>query len=320
MDIVKSKNDGIPVVFLVGRMNPPTPGHIKLIKHLYEEGVSRNARIRVYLSRSHSSNKWSKPQQSRKITGLSTKKIDSSLTKPWVKNKSYENPLSPKDKKSLILQMLKNIGIVEFAAETWTDEYGDEILITDEVPNCNGIFFARKCAEELQPNLDLHYFVMGAELDDKERANREQFCINKSDDNRRANSAQSRSPVVSADNKIKCIFVERTEDESNPIASVSGSKVRLLAANMKNNDRIKEMYYGYLTDEQVEDMVRKIRKGLNMDMIKKDLASPRNNKRRKQSATRRKRTRTPELSTHTVKRGRGATRTTTIKTVKNPTS
>jgi hypothetical protein len=84
---------------------------------------------------------------------------------------------------------------------------------------------------------------------------------------------------------------------------------------MKNNDRIKEMYYGYLTDKQVEDMVRKIRKGLNMDMIKKDLASPRN-KKRKQSATIRK---TPELSTRrTVKRGRRVT--TTIQRVEKPTS
>lgn len=45
------------VVFTLARMNPPTPGHLHLIRRLIEEGIARNAeRVYVILSKTNDNN------------------------------------------------------------------------------------------------------------------------------------------------------------------------------------------------------------------------------------------------------------------------
>ena len=61
--------------------------------------------------------------------------------------------------------------------------------------------------------------------------------------------------------KINCHFLARTEDEG--ISGLSGSKVRLLAAENQLK-KLYEVYYGYLSEEQVNGMVNLIHNGINM--------------------------------------------------------
>ena len=94
---------------------------------------------------------------------------------------------------------------------------------------------------------------MGKELDDKEREEREKLCLNKSD-----------GKVIEQDEyggRVKCHFVERTRDEG--VSGLSGSKVRLLAAN-GDYGRLYEVYDGYLTRPQVDELVQMILAGLNL--------------------------------------------------------
>lgn len=233
-----------PVVFLVGRMNPPTPGHMKLIQTLYQISLKMNAIPRVYLSLSHNEKKMSKTQKNKKIIGLSETKEDGSPINPWVKHKSYENPLNPVYKQQVVIEMLKNIGI-----------HGENIVIADN--DCNGIYKALECVKSLQDSNDLKFFVMGAELDPKERQNREKMCRNQ--------SVEEPRPIsINFEDQVNCIFLERTQDESDPIASISGSKIRLYAANL-NLDLIHSIYDGYLTPEQINELIINIRMGLNME-------------------------------------------------------
>lgn len=233
-----------PVAFLVGRMNPPTPGHIALIKEMLSFARTIGAIPRAYITSTHNSSKMTVTQKKQMIYGLAKEKADASSERPYVKHKNYENPLTPDAKKFFIQTMLLNHLDMSF-------EESDPIIVIDK--ECNGLFKAIGCAKQLQEDPDKIYFVMGKELDAGERESRESFCINKSS-----------GTIIAQDeygSKLRCHFLERTEDEG--VAGLSGSKVRLLAANNNLNELYK-VYNGYLSQQQVNELVNEIRRGLNM--------------------------------------------------------
>lgn len=239
-----------PVAFLVGRMNPPTPGHIALIKEMLTFAQSINAIPRAYITSTHNSAKMTAAQKKQPVYGLSKEKQDASPDMPYVKHKNYENPLTPEAKKYFIQTMLLNHLDISF-------EESDPIIVVDK--ECNGLFKAIGCAKQLQEEPDKIYFVMGRELDPGERESRESFCINKSS-----------GTVIAQDeygSKLRCHFLERTEDEG--VSGLSGSKVRLLAAN-NDLSKLYEVYNGYLSEQQVDSLVREIRSGLNMSDLPKE--------------------------------------------------
>lgn len=250
-----------PVAFLVGRMNPPTPGHIELLYELITFARSIDAIPRAYITLSHNEKKMTKTQKRTDIVGLAKEKIESSTTKPYVKHSSYENPLEPDTKKRFIQLMLYNkYGIVP--------EESEQIIVIE--PACNGMYKAIGCVTKLQPDLNKVYFVMGRELDPEERIGREKLCINKSDesmtfipseitDNDSKTNIQQQQQ--SGEFKVRCHFLERTEDEG--ISGLSGSKIRLLAAN-RNYATIFDVYNGYLTEEEIASLIQDIQKGVKL--------------------------------------------------------
>ena len=45
------------IIFTLARMNPPTPGHLYVIKKLIEEGINKNAeKVYVILSKTNDNN------------------------------------------------------------------------------------------------------------------------------------------------------------------------------------------------------------------------------------------------------------------------
>lgn len=159
------------VAFLVGRMNPPTPGHIALINELISFSKQINAKPKAYITLSNNEKKMNKTQKATLIEGLSKQKTGASIVKPYVKNPGYENPLMPEQKKMYIQQMLFNKYGIE-------PEESNEIIVIDD--KCNGIFKALICAKKEQDDPDKLYFVMGREIDESEREGRETYCLNKS--------------------------------------------------------------------------------------------------------------------------------------------
>jgi len=250
-----------PVAFLVGRMNPPTPGHIELLYELITFARSIDAIPRAYITLSHNEKKMTKTQKRTDIVGLAKEKVESSTTQPYVKHSSYENPLDPDTKKRFIQLMLYNkYGIVP--------EESEEIVVIQ--PACNGMYKAIGCVTKLQPDLNKVYFVMGRELDPEERIGREKLCINKSDesmtfipsettDNDSKTNIQQQQQ--SGEFKVRCHFLERTEDEG--ISGLSGSKIRLLAAN-RNYATIFDVYNGYLTEEEIASLIQDIQIGVKL--------------------------------------------------------
>ena len=133
---IRHKMSDATIAFVVGRMNPPTPGHIKLIHDTITFAEEINATPLVYVTLSHNFTKMTKTQRSKSIVGLADKKDDETDLKPYVKHKSYENPLIPMMKKQLIQNMLFNKFGIPY-------EESDDVIRID--PECNGIFKAMQC-------------------------------------------------------------------------------------------------------------------------------------------------------------------------------
>ena len=129
-------------------------------------------------------------------------------------------------------------------------------------PKCNGVFQARLCALRMQPDPNKVFFVMGEELDDIENASRQTFC--EKDDNIEINNENQGMQ------KVHCIPISRTD--SDDISGMSGSKVRNLAVQNDNESmqKLYNVYNGYLEPTDVDDLIQKIRTGVNLKVVMSD--------------------------------------------------
>ena len=259
-------NGGAPIIYLVGRMNPPTPGHLFLLRNLIDRGKELGAVPIAFITTSYNEKKFTKFQKTHPLNYINnvnnskTKPKNRDLTRAYVKHKNYENPLSPEDKKLFLKKMAINKGIL-------TDEQADEVIVIDN--SCSGLFKAVTCAinKFLQVNgisIDFNdfdtesrntiynliksklYFLMGNEEDPKEQEGRRRFC-----------------------DPINCIFIEREKPKGETgDKSMSGSKIRLLAACEDRcheyDQKIVDFYSGFLNELDAITLARKIRRGVNL--------------------------------------------------------
>lgn len=269
------------VVFMIGRMNPPTPGHVKLAEEVLRIADEKGGIPRIYLTTSLNS-----PEIAPRIEYLTDNKKDGlSRKRPqpiqplYVKHPSAQNPLHVDLKKRFLIDMLvyrKRGNDVE--KEQFKEDLKEKIVVT----NCakHGPSSAIWCAameqlgwptqEEYDPNnIDPNklIYLMGGEVDDKEKENREKNCANK----------ENGPAIWNKNPRLSCVIVQRTEeapasgaaeeDEHVNLESMSGSKVRLLVGcepGGREQARItfNQVYENYLSLEQRNDLYNAINNGL----------------------------------------------------------
>ena len=98
------------IYFMLGRMNPPTPGHLEMIKLMSLVAYNNDAKARVYLTNSYNYKpKTKKPLQVLKeITDYPKKRGSSEYN---IKKADLQNPLFPEQKKYFLDKMIKKIGL-----------------------------------------------------------------------------------------------------------------------------------------------------------------------------------------------------------------
>jgi hypothetical protein len=232
-----------PIIFVSGRMNPPTPGHIKLIMAADEKASKLGGIVKVYITQSVNKSTI------EEICGFDEECKKRKKGEPKyvsVKHPRYQNPLSPEVKKEYIEKMLSKQSIKS------------NIEVVND-PKCNGVFQARLCALRMQPDPNKVFFVMGEELDDIENASRQTFC--EKDDNIEINNE---NPGMQ---KVHCIPISRTN--SRDISGMSGSKVRNLAVQ-NDNESMQKLYNGYLELTDIHNLIQKIRTGVNLTEVMSD--------------------------------------------------
>jgi hypothetical protein len=235
------------VVFMVGRANPPTPGHIRIMEEVLRLAYENGAQPRIYLSMSGNMLKAKK-----NITHVTNDCKDSNLRKEpcysYVKHKNYENPLDPRRKKQFVIDMLHHRG--ERNLNYASNFNLDEVVVTDF--HCNGTFRAFGCVKDLEPNPERIIYVLGEEVDPNEREQREINCLHVAREH---------------EHKFHCHSLPR--EGNDPIVTMSGSKVRLIVASRESIDDettakelFHEVYNDYLPKERIDELFAAIKDGI----------------------------------------------------------
>lgn len=286
------------VMFLVGRMNPPTPGHIrglcvpflralrefclKILGSDYSDfklaELAKLASVapRLFLTNSTNDKRISYLSGAKAALYDNVKQIVKEKTSPkemeqgifYVKDKQLENPLIPEDKKIYVVEMLGN----ELAIPENRD-----IMVPKEILNMwivcqtlgieswcasRGPASAIDCALMLSKSKKYNkvFFFMGVDEDPLEMTRRSKFCLD--------------SPIENEEGaKVNCIRLERINtvnqeqaaDAAESIAdgSMSASKIRLLCAR-GDVATLQQLYSGLLTDTAVNSLIIQVREGLRL--------------------------------------------------------
>ena len=207
------------VVFMIGRMNPPTPGHVKLAEEVLKIAREKEGIARIYLTTS-----LNPPDIAPRIEYVTNdpsnvlsrkRRSDGDVSKEplYVKHPKAQNPLHVDLKKRFLIDMLvhRKQG-TDVEKRQFKDDL-DKIVVT----NCarRGPMSAMWCAamEQLgwpsqeefdQNNIDPSklIYVMGGEVNAEEAANREKNCAN-----------EENGPAIWEKNpRLSCVIVQRTEE------------------------------------------------------------------------------------------------------------
>lgn len=257
------------VMMVVGRMNPPTPGHLDLCMHLlqqvklyalgseeeslYESATRANIVPRIFLTNTTNEKTISKLKSDKakskydQVVGLI--KGDSLEANIFnVKDKYLENPLRPEKKKEVLIQMLMSKS-KDYPFWNWTEDQLNEWIITGE--DCSqSLFSATQCAISMTGG-DGRKVILYMGKDDTEQGGmggRRTFCI-------------SNEEVSSSIIPVQCEEITRTG--TGPTGSMSGSNIRLLIADEKY-DQVREIYQGILEEHQIYALIHNVRDGLRM--------------------------------------------------------
>jgi hypothetical protein len=251
-----------PIVFVSGRMNPPTPGHMLILEKAIEEGNKMGAKIKIYLTSTHNNligkygknNKYIEPI--KPIKGFKEDNEGKKNGYVEVKHKEYQNPLTPEQKKDFVEFMLKN----KFSPDELKHV---EIFIDHSEKDCNGVLRARSCALAEQNDPNKVFFVMGRETVETERENREKYCGTTEKSINDSKNLIGEKKIKPYEQKVNCILIERTEgDSENKFSSMSGSLIRRYAI-LGKMQQLYDVYKGLLSEEQVNELVGLIKFGVN---------------------------------------------------------
>ena len=289
------------VMFLVGRMNPPTPGHIrglcvpflralreKCIEILGEDpgGLSlkqlaKRASVapRLFLTNSTNEKRISYLSSDRAALYNNVNQIVKNKTTTaqmkegvfYVKDKQLENPLVPEDKKLYVVEMLGNELDLPENQDIMVPKSDLNLWIVSQTTGSEswcasyGPASAIKCALMLSKpkKYDKVFFFMGVDEDPSEMARRSKFC----QDSDRENEEGAKVKCVKLE-RINTVDQEQAADAAEAIAdgSMSASKIRLLCAS-GDVETLQQLYYGLLEDKVINSLIVQVREGLRLPPI-----------------------------------------------------
>lgn len=296
-------------MFLVGRMNPPTPGHIrglcipflrvvreKCLEILGPEGddsiglddLVKRASVapRFFLTNSTNKKRISYLSGAKAALYDNVREIVKDKTTNaqmqegifYVKDKQLENPLDPEQKKLYVVEMLGNELALPENRDIMVPKATLNMWIVCQTTGVEswcaayGPASAIKCALMLSrpKKYDKVFFFMGVDEDPSEMARRSKFC----QDSEAENDEGAKVKCIKLE-RINTIDQEAVADISEEIAdgSMSASKIRLLCA-AADVATIHGLYHGLLDPGNANAMINDVRVGLRLPRIEDIDASP----------------------------------------------
>ena len=269
------------VMFIVGRMNPPTPGHInglcipflnslrkKAIRVLGDEvPVKKNVREllitaniipKIYLTLTNNDVKIAKlsvKQQAKYTPGIvrsltvtkPTKATPLAEGKIYVKDENLQNPLEPDEKRKFVVKMLIKAMLEE---EEMTRDMGAKELV-DYV---EAMVVCGKDKTEYNCSVSL-YTAINCARDLNSSRGKDYLTIFMGSD-----EVDERKTICGK--MVNCEGINRTFSKASG-RKMSGSLIRSYAAS-ENYPAIYTEYRGLLEDEDIGELIYLLRKGMRM--------------------------------------------------------
>ena len=254
------------VMMIVGRMNPPTPGHLDLCMHLLQEverdalgGVGESLMVsairanivpRIFLTNTNNQETISKlsaksKSKYEKVLGLKVKGDSDGANIFDVKDKNLQNPLTSNQKKETLIQMILSKSKKDHPSWELKYEHLNEWIVTGEKCSTH-LYTAIHCAISLtgEKNGERVTLYMGQ------------------DDTEQGGMASGRTDACIPIGPVHCQLIKRSGSDDKGV-SMSGSTIRLLIAN-EEYDKVGVIYQELLHESQIQDLIRNVRKGLRM--------------------------------------------------------
>ena len=287
------------VIFLVGRMNPPTPGHIhglcipflhevrkKAISILTSRDIDfspdqslielvqlANLVPRIFLTNTTNDRRISYMQVEnrglyKRVKGIVSNKNDADPDNGifYVKDKNLENPLIPEDKKLFVIRMILNALDVSRFLEN------SDIVVSERDLQywivCQTSGPEHWCAQ-MGPVSAIN---CGLKLSKSGKYENLFFFMGEDEDpkemDRRMKFCLQSDIENDEGEKVNCITVPRinidtVEQIADSNISMSASKIRMLMAD-KQVDQVIDLYDGLLTPTYVCELIHKVNIGLRL--------------------------------------------------------
>jgi len=249
------------ILFTVGRMNPPTPGHLHLIRQLIEEGIQKNIqRVYVILSKTHN-------LDDNAIENTNPIKCEEKVALLCANNDVLDSMVS----------RLKTTMIAETTDLSAREKIRNMNVVCLCVPPTGASPFSviGQLIHDRVDTPELHLFLLIGE----DRATmidsvRKVFTkiTPENDDNKNVKSVRGKSLARPNMEKYKAVTpdTKQTLDLTTseiPVGAISASYVRNLVAS-ESFDAFKTIYSPYLPDDKIQKLYHSISRGLSYPVTK----------------------------------------------------
>lgn len=228
--------------FMVGRMNPPTPGHLEMVNLMANVAAKEGATANVYLSSSYNYKPKSKKVKGEKrfigvnlpdITSESFPVIDGKMN---VKLTKYQNPLFPEQKQYFLQKMIKNLSEHAYDVPKYSNIYTSNIIVNkDANGTIPSIMYVNSLLTEGRIANSGYFF--GLEEDAKERSSREAACLEVYD-------IDSTGELIGTPRFITETKTDRNIDSCYTIPRFESKRISYLKDNKLSGSKVRQIAFG----------------------------------------------------------------------------
>lgn len=228
--------------FMVGRMNPPTPGHLEMVNLMANVAAKEGATANVYLSSSYNYKPKSKKVKGEKrftgvnlpdITSKSFPVIDGKMN---VKLSKYQNPLFPEQKQYFLQKMIKNLSEQAYDVPKYSNIYKSNIIVNKDA---NGTIPSIMYVNSLLTGgrISNSGYFFGLEEDAKERSSREAACLEVYD-------IDSTGELIGTPRFITETKTDRNIDSCYTIPRFESKRIPYLKDNKLSGSKVRQIAFG----------------------------------------------------------------------------
>lgn len=245
-------NNENTVIFTLARMNPPTPGHLYLIKRLINEAINKNIdHVYVILSKTTDSKNPITCQEKIEVLGENKNVLDSmvnTLKREMINEIDNNTDINPDEKQNKI-QKIDNMNVISMCVPdipraTPFTPIGQIVASMESIPDINLFLIIGDDRAELLDSIADFFFFKKDNV----------YSMN--------GIVLDRIDMETYKNYTK-EQLENTDMKTVPVGAFSASFIRNIVKN-ELKDKFIDIYRPYLSEAKIENLYNSIQSGLQL--------------------------------------------------------